>query len=241
MLSNMFKLTFSEIDKILLFRAYLQINNQILLNILAAFIIKGGSLLVSFFSTPAYIRYFNNNNVLGFAPRENIRIKKAGGQNFVHGGVSLQEMVIPVIKYKYLRAGYKSYENHRDKYDAKPVTIALLSSNRKISNMIFNLSFYQKEPVKDNLVSCTYEVYIADASGNKVSDVQKIIADKESQVTKDREFKVTFNLKPQAYSNKDTYYLVIADSEGLQIPVKEEMQIDIAMAFEGLDLFKLGE
>ena len=185
--------------------------------------------------------FFNNNDVLGFASRENIRIKKAGGQNFVHGGVSLQEMVIPVIKYKYLRAGYKSYENHRDKYDAKPVTIALLSSNRKISNMIFNLSFYQKEPVKDNLVSCTYEVYIADASGNKVSDVQKIIADKESQVTKDREFKVTFNLKPQAYSNKDTYYLVIADSEGLQIPVKEEMQIDIAMAFEGLDLFKLGE
>lgn len=185
--------------------------------------------------------FFNNNNVLGFAPRENIRIKTSGGQNFVHGGVSLQEMVIPVIKYKYLRAGYKSYENHRDKYDAKPVTIALLSSNRKISNMIFNLSFYQKEPVKDNYVPCTYEVYIIDVNGNKVSDIQKIIADKESQVTKEREFKVTFNLKPQAYSNKDTYYLVIADSSNLEVPVKEEMQIDIAMAFEGLDLFKLGE
>lgn len=185
--------------------------------------------------------FYNNDEILGFAPRENIRIKTAGGLNFVHGGVSLQEIVIPVIKYRYLRAGYKSYEDHRDKYDSKPVTVGLLSSNKKISNMIFNLSFYQKEPVKDNYVACVYEVYITDASGNKVSDVQKIIADKESQVTKEREFKVTFNLKSQAYSNKDTYYLVIADSSNSEVPVKEEIQIDIAMAFEGLDLFRLGE
>ena len=34
--------------------------------------------------------FYNEENVLGFAPRENIRIKTAGGQNFVHGGVSLQ-------------------------------------------------------------------------------------------------------------------------------------------------------
>ena len=32
----------------------------------------------------------------GFAPRESIRIKmNGGGMNFVHGGISLQEMVVP--------------------------------------------------------------------------------------------------------------------------------------------------
>ncbi len=180
---------------------------------------------------------YNDSNMLGFAPRENIRVKGAGGINFVHGGTSLQEMCVPIIKYKYVRSGYKAYRINKDKYDAKPVSIALLSSNRKISNMIFNLSFYQKEAVKDNFVACTYNVYIEDIAGNVVSDVQKIIADKTSTVAKDREFKCTFNLKSQKFKNTDTYYLVIKDESGIQIPVKEEVQIDIAMAIDEFDFF----
>lgn len=180
---------------------------------------------------------YNDSDMLGFAPRENIRVKGAGGSKFVHGGISLQEMRVPVIAYKYLRSGYKAYRINKDKYDTKPVTIALLSSNRKISNMIFNLSFYQKEPVKDNYVACTYIAYIADSVGNEVSDKQKIIADKTSTIAKDREFKCTFNLKSQKFSNTETYYLVIVDEEGKQIPIKEEIQIDIAMAIDEFDFF----
>ena len=179
--------------------------------------------------------FYNANDVLGFAPRENIRIKGAGGQNFVHGGVSLQEMVVPVIKYRYLRSGYKSYITQKEKYDTKPVTVALLSSNRKISNMIFNLNFYQKEAVADNYVACNYDVFITDANEQAVSDKQKIVADKTSSVTKDREFKCTFNLKPLKFKSTDLYYLVIQDEAGVQIPIKEEFQIDIAMAFDDFD------
>lgn len=180
---------------------------------------------------------YNKADMLGFAPRENIRIKGAGGINFVHGGTSLQEMCVPVIKFRYLRSGYKALRTNKDKYDTKQVSIALLSSNRKISNMIFNLNFYQKEPAIDNYIPCTYIVYIEDSAGNEVSDRQKIIADKTSTVAKDREFKCTFNLKSQKFSNTDTYYLVIADEAGIQIPVKEEVQIDIAMAIDEFDFF----
>lgn len=180
---------------------------------------------------------YNEAKMLGFAPRENIRIKGAGGVNFVHGGTCLQEMCVPVITYKYLRSGYKALRINKDKYDTKQVSIALLSSNRKISNMIFNLSFYQKEAVKDNYVPCTYIAYIEDAMGNEVSDRQKIIADKTSTVAKDREFKCTFNLKSQKFNNTDTYYLVIIDEEGKRVPIKEEVQIDIAMAIDEFDFF----
>ena len=180
---------------------------------------------------------YNKADMLGFAPRENIRIKGAGGINFVHGGTSLQEMCVPVIKFRYLRSGYKALRTNKDKYDTKQVSIALLSSNRKISNMIFNLNFYQKEPAIDNYIPCTYIVYIEDSAGNEVSDRQKIIADKTSTVVKDREFKCTFNLKSQKFSNTDTYYLVIADEAGIQVPVKEEVQIDIAMAIDEFDFF----
>lgn len=183
--------------------------------------------------------FYNNNGYQVFAPRENIRIKGAGGMNFVHGGMSLQEMVVPVIRYKYLRSGYKSYERNKDKYDAKPVTVSLLSSSRKISNMIFNLSFYQKEAVANNFVACTYDVFMTDSQGNVVSDKQKIVADRVSQSAKDREYRCTFNLKQQTYNRSELYYLVIQDEEGLQVPVKEEMTIDIAMSFDDFDFFDM--
>lgn len=181
--------------------------------------------------------FYNGNGFQAFSPRENIRIKGAGGLNFVHGGASLQEMVVPVIRYKYLRSGYKSYELHKDKYDSKPVTIALLSANRKISNMIFNLNFYQKEAVEGVYVPCTYRLFLVDGAGNTISDVQKIVADRTSKDVKEREFRCTFNLKQQTYDNHETYYLMIQDEEGLQIPIKEEMQIDIAMSFDDFNFF----
>lgn len=40
-------------------------DKEVVKNILAAFLIKGGALLISFFSLPAYIRYFNNHEILG--------------------------------------------------------------------------------------------------------------------------------------------------------------------------------
>lgn len=181
--------------------------------------------------------FYNENGLKAFAPRENIRIKGSGGQNFVHGGASLQELVVPVIKYKYLRSGYRAYEKNKDKYDSKPVTITLLSAGRRISNMIFNLSFYQREPVKDNYVSCTYNIYLTDSNGNIISDIQKIIADRTSTNNVDREYRATFNLKQQKYNNRGIYYLVIQDEDGLQIPVKEEMNIDISISFDDFDFF----
>lgn len=179
--------------------------------------------------------FYNEQNILGFAPRENIRIVGSGGQNFVHGGISLQEMVVPVITYRYLRSGYKSYIQQKDKIDTKPVTLTLLSSSRKISNKIFNLRFYQKEAVAGNYVACTYDVFISNAAGQAVSDRHKIIADRTDENNTDREFKCTFNLKPIKFSSHELYYLVIQDEQGLQIPMKEEFQIDIAMAFDEFD------
>lgn len=174
----------------------------------------------------------------GFAPRESIRIKmNGGGLNFVHGGISLQEMVVPVIEYRYLRNDSMEYKRNKQKYDTKPVTVSLLSANRKISNMIFSLNFYQKDAVGDNREATTYLVYFTDESGKQISDVQKIIADKTSANGADRTFRCNFNLKSLKYSNTATYYLVIADEQGLQMPQREQFQIDIAFAVDEFDFF----
>ena len=174
----------------------------------------------------------------GFAPRENIRIKmNGGGLNFVHGGISLQEMVVPVIDYHHLRNDSMEYKRNRQKYDTKPVTVSLLSASRKISNMIFSLNFYQKDAVGANREAATYQVYFTDSNGKQISDVQKIIADKTTDNGTERTFRCTFNLKPLKYSNTGTYYLVIADEQGLQLPQREEFQIDIAFAVDEFDFF----
>lgn len=173
-----------------------------------------------------------------FAPRENIRIKmNGGGLNFVHGGISLQEMVVPVVEYQFLRNSTKAYQRNKDMIDTKPVALNLLSANRKVHNMIFSLNFYQTEPVGGNREAATYQLYFTDANGKQISDICKIIADRTSDNGQDRTFRCSFNLRSQTYSNLDSYYLVIADESGLQAPVKEEFQIDIAFAVDDFNFF----
>ena len=173
-----------------------------------------------------------------YAPRDYVRIKKrGGGLNFVHGGISLQEMVVPVLEFQYLRNSYKAYQRNRDKIDTKPVAISLLSANRKISNMIFSLNFYQKEAVGGNREAAQYLVYFVDANGEKISDVNKIIADKTSADGQERTFRCNFSLRSKQYSNRASYFLVIANESGLQPPIKEEFQIDIAFAVDDFQFF----
>ena len=177
-----------------------------------------------------------NTNYDAFAPRENIRIKmNGGGLNFVHGGVSLQEMATPVIEYHFLRNQSKEYQKNSDKYDTKPVEIVLLSASRKISNMSFFLDFYQKDAIGDNRKAAIYQILFTDSDGNPVSDTVKIIADKSDGNERNRVFRCKFNLKARKYSNTETYCLVITDGNGLQR--REEFQIDIASAGDEFDFF----
>lgn len=174
----------------------------------------------------------------GYAPRESIRIKLNGsGMSFVHGGTSLQEMVVPVIDYHYLRNASMEYRRNKQKYDTKPVELTLLSASRKISNMIFSLNFYQKEAVGDNREAATYQIYFEDAEHKQISDVQKVIANRTNENGNERTFRCSFNLKSLKYSSTATYYLVIADEQGLQIPQREEFQIDIAFAVDDFNFF----
>ena len=175
----------------------------------------------------------------GYAPRGDIRIKtNAGsGMNFVHGGVSLQEMCVPLIEYKHLRNSSKEYQKNREKYDTKPVEVTLLSANHKVSNMIFSLNFYQKDAVSGNREKAVYDAYFVDNTGKKISDVQKIFADKTSEDVQDRTFRCNFSLKSQAYDSKELYYLIIEKEDSTDLPERIEFQIDIAFAADDFGFF----
>lgn len=191
-------------------------------------------------ATPDYLLpvKFMDDRYDAFAPRASVRIKKkGGGLNFVHGGISLQEMVVPIIEYHYLRNDSKAYQRNKAKYDTRPVEVGFLSASRKISNMIFSLNFYQKEAVGDNRSAANYLLYFVDSNGKQISDTAKIIADKTNENGQERTFRCSFNLKSLKYDNRASYYLVIADETGLQMPQKEEFQIDIAFAVDEFNFF----
>ena len=174
-------------------------------------------------------RVLDGMPVKGYAPQDTIRMKvQGGGENYVHGGISLQEMVVPVITFKNLRSTNKHY------VEVTNAELKLLSETRKITNLIFSLEFYQRQPVGDKVQPCTYSLYMTDDEGVIISDRQTVIADKSSENASDRVFRVRFNLKAGTYSNKKIYRLVIAND----IDVEEvEFHIDIAFADDfGFDL-----
>lgn len=164
-----------------------------------------------------------------FAPREQIRLKiKGSGLNFVHGGASLQEMVVPVIDFKHVRSDSAAYKKHAEQYAMKPVSVHLLSSSHKVSNMSFSLNFYQLEAVGTGFIPANFDIYFTDAYGNVVSDIQKIIADKVSQENTERTFRCAFNLKAGEYSRSAEYFLIIQNTDNGEIMQKVPFQIDTA-------------
>lgn len=160
---------------------------------------------------------------VGFTPLDNIRMKKqGGGMNYVHGGISLQEMVVPVIRYKNVKTSSKNFE------EVKKAEIKLLSQSRKVSNSIFSLNFYQTEPVSGKLIKADYEIYMADAAGRAVSDKQTVIADKTESEASERGFRVRFTLKSADFKKTDTYYLIVVEKGTTNVIERVEFTIDIA-------------
>lgn len=184
--------------------------------------------LVSKESSADYLTKIAINNeikgldIVGYTPKDTVRIKKSGGgENFVHGGMSLQEMIVPVITYKNLRSTSKEFK------EIENVELEVINTSRKISNMIFNIDFFQKNPVGGKITACNYNVYFIDESGAIVSDKHTIIADLSSPNNEDRRRKVTFNLKSMVFSKEKTYKLVIANDKDM--PTEIEYIIDIPL------------
>lgn len=164
-----------------------------------------------------------SSNLIGFTPLDNIRMKKqGGGMNYVHGGISLQECVVPVIEFKNMRTTSKKF------VDVKKSALELISQSRKVSNSIFSLDFYQKEAVSGKVAAATYEIYMADASGKAVSDKKTVIADKTSNNGSDRVFRTRFTLKSVEFKKTENYYLTVVEKGTTNVTDRIEFTIDIA-------------
>lgn len=142
-----------------------------------------------------------------------------GGQNYVHGGSSLQEMLIPVIE---LTTNTKSVA-----YDY--VDVILTSVNRKVTNLITYFDFIQTEKVTDTMKARSLVAYFTTEDGEKISFDVPIIANSQEDAPEKRTFHEKFTLKSREYKYGDKYYLVLADAnDEKNILQQYEFMIDIA-------------
>ena len=142
------------------------------------------------------------------------------GMNYVHGGCSPQEMLVPLIEVK-TEKGYK---------ETTTAQIAFVSLTSKITNLITSLDFVQTDAVSDVVKETTYRIYFVDDNDEKISNEHLYVADKNDKDTVKRVFRLRFSFKNKKYSKNQKYYLVAYDDNNSLEVLRHEIVMDIAFA-----------
>lgn len=167
--------------------------------------------------------YLGSNNIIVTVPRGVDIFKIQGaGQNYVHGGASLQEIIVPLINVK----------SESTSKNQEYVELNLVSLNKKITNLSTFLIFAQKENISNKVLPLETNLYFEDENEDKISNEVIIHANKNVDSAKDREFKEKFTFRNRKYSKNGKYYLIMKNMEN-DVEIKRyEFIIDIAISDE---------
>lgn len=150
----------------------------------------------------------NDTRMVSFPVSSNVFKVSGGGQNYVHGGSSPQEMLLPVIDIR-MKKGHIQTKN---------AEIVLVSMIQKITNKITVLEFMQSEPVSDMIKATTYKMFFISEDNERISNENSYIADSRELNAQKRIFRMKFQFKDKKYDNDKQYFLVVYDDNtGLEI------------------------
>lgn len=125
---------------------------------------------------------------------------KGSGSRFVHGGASLQEIVVPVLRVGKQREA-----------DVNKVEVQIIVSGRsQITSGQMAVMFYQAQPVSEKVQSRELVAGIYGADGTLISDEHVLQFDFTSENTRDREMPRKFLLSREAdkFNNQDVFLKV---------------------------------
>jgi len=136
-------------------------------------------------------------------PKSINRLRQQGsGSRYVHGGASLQEVVIPLIKVNKKRTSDTSF-----------VEIDVIaSSSAVITAGQISVAFYQTEPVSGKILPRPLNAGIYTKDGTLLSDVHTLNFDLTTDNPREREVRVRFVLSRKADEfNNQTIYLKLEE------------------------------
>jgi uncharacterized protein (TIGR02687 family) len=128
-------------------------------------------------------------------PKGILRFRQQGaGSRYVHGGASIQELVIPLIRF-----------NRKREKTVEQVEIAVLGVKPKITSNLIPVNFYQQAPVGDGVLPRTIIAGIYSADGKLLSDKLTYTFQFSSSEAGNREKKHTFHLSGEIsrYNGQD--------------------------------------
>jgi len=122
-------------------------------------------------------------------PKSINRLRRQGsGSKFVHGGASLQEVVVPVVKI-----------NKKRQSDMSAVEVEIIgSSNQLITSSQISVRFYQATAVTEKTQARFLRAGIYAQTGELISDSHELVFDFRSENAREREVPVRFLLLRQA-------------------------------------------
>ena len=96
-----------------------------------------------------------------YVVRGEVRLRKSGsGKRYVHGGATLQETVIPLLRV-----------DVQKKNDVKKVSVSVIESgSHTITTGLKSIRFFQQDPVSDEIMPRTVTAAFYDKNGKQVSD-----------------------------------------------------------------------
>ena len=152
-----------------------------------------------------------------------IRVQ-GGGNRFVHGGASLQELVIPLIEVN-IKKG-KSL-------NIKDVNVDIIPM-RNISTNTVNVSMFQSGVIDDKTKPITLKISFVSADGVLLSDEFKHTFNSTEQYDTNREtrFKMTFKQNINEYNNQNIKLVTKKVLDGSsETPIYKEFEVKLALSF----------
>ena len=143
-------------------------------------------------------------------------VARSGSKNYVHGGSSIQEMLIPVLDIKATSR----------RSTAQPAEIKLAATTFRINNLKMNLLFNQIAPISDTVLPAEYHTYFTDEYGNLISNNVTIEANRTGSAA-DRTIAITITMQDMQYDLNKKYYLVIEREGSTEEPKRFEYSMDL--------------
>jgi len=139
-------------------------------------------------------------------PKSINRLRLQGaGSRFVHGGASLQEIVLPVLSI-----------NKKRKSDVREVNVDILAGESSvITSGQLSVKFYQTEPVTEKVQPRKLRAGIFTTEGALISDQHELVFDHASDSAREREKVVRFILSREADS---------ANNQPVELRLEENVQ-----------------
>lgn len=172
------------------------------------------------FSTMGWILRNDDARFVSYPVGSSVFKAVGSGQNYVHGGSSPQEMIVPVIDVK-VEKGHM---------ETRPAQIILVSLVQKITNLIVTLEFMQTEPISDEVRATKYRIFFITENNEKISNECVYIADKKDNEAGKRMFRLKFDLKNKQYEKTKKYCLVAYDEKNDLEVLRHDVQLDIAFS-----------